>query len=252
MISLCMRLISTSIADKHATLHDNGFQVLDCLSSNDVNHLNMLWTANETQQMQTFIHTHPGVLRYVHNLLGQHYVFQDYILMIEKSRIHTCHRDNNSHKFNAKQKHPSYTILFYLEPMKKCLDVINKSSKSSNGLFLTDATTSIECDVGNAILFDANLIHAGSMNDKKDHRRIQMKLTHVDDIQAISFFENYKKKLDSENNNPEFVNKIQKHLSCQIPIISDLFKNDAVKPVEKMFSKIFYGNENFYELKNIN
>jgi hypothetical protein len=78
-----------------------------------------------------------------------------------------------------------------------------------------------------------------------------MKLTHVDDLEAVSFFQDYNKKLDSENNNPDFVNKMQKHFSCQVPVISDLFKNDAVKPVEKIFSKIFYGNENFYDLKDV-
>ena len=252
LISLLLRLVKkTTFAKKNAKLHVNGFQVSDCLSDSDVNYLKTMWDANENQQMKDFIHKHPKVLKHVQSLLGPSYVFQDYIFLIEKSKIHTCHRDNNSKAFNPKQKHPSYTILFYLEPMKRCLDVVDKSSKSQLGMFLTDPTESVQCSPGNALLFDANLIHSGSMNDKENHRRIQMKLTHVDDLEAVSFYQEYNKKLDSENNNPDFVNKMQKHFSCQVPIISDMFKNDAVKPVEKIFSKIFYGNENFYDLKDV-
>lgn len=251
LISLLMKLLQTTIADKNARLSTNGYQVIDCLSESDVNHLKSLWDANETNQMKTFIHQNPKVLGCIQTLIGPKYSFQDYIFLIEKSKIHTCHRDNNSHVFNKDQKHPSYTIIFYLEPMNRCLDVIDKSSKSQMGIYLTDATKSIKCNPGNAILFDANLIHSGSMNDKENHRRIQMKLTHVDDLETISFFQDYNKKLDEPNNNTMFVTKLQKHFSCQVPIISDLFKNDAAKPIEKIFSKLFYGNENFYNLKDI-
>ena len=43
------------------------------------------------------------------------YIFQDYVFIIKRSSIHTCHRDSNGDFFNADQKYPSYTILFFLE-----------------------------------------------------------------------------------------------------------------------------------------
>jgi hypothetical protein len=39
------------------------------------------------------------------------------LFTIEKSSISTCHRDENGSVFTPKNKHPSYTIIFYLEPM---------------------------------------------------------------------------------------------------------------------------------------
>ncbi len=142
-------------------------------------------------------------------------------------------------------------MLFFLEPMERCLDVVDKSSQSQNGVFLTDPTESVQCSPGGALLFDANLIHSGSINDKPNHKRIQMKLTHVEDLATIDYFNGYNKKLDSENKNPLFVSKMQKHFSCQLPVMSDMFKSSAAKPLEQMFSKIFYGNEKFYDLKSV-
>lgn len=54
------------------------------------------------------------------------YVLHDYIWIIKKSSVHTCHRDNNGDFFNAGQKYPSYTILIYLEDMEKCLGLFHK------------------------------------------------------------------------------------------------------------------------------
>ena len=66
----------------------------------------------------------------------------DYIWMIMKSNVHICDRDNNGLFFNKNQKYDSYTILFYLEDMDSCLDVIPKShlSKYKNLINLTDLT----------------------------------------------------------------------------------------------------------------
>lgn len=251
IVSIVFRLAKKDFTKKSSMLHHHGFQVIDCLSDNDVIYLRSLWDANNTKQIKKFLHEHPNVIKQVQTLLGSSYVFQDYVLMIEKSRIHTCHRDLNAHQFNSGQKHPSYTIIFYLEDMDRCLDVIPKSDQSQLGVYLTDETKSIRCTPGNAILFSAGLIHAGSMNEKPNNKRIQMKLTHKDDIKTIGFFQNYNKKLDNDNNSSEVFTSFQKHMSCQVPIVSDLFKSSATKPFEKAFSSIMYGNENFYDLKDV-
>jgi ectoine hydroxylase-related dioxygenase (phytanoyl-CoA dioxygenase family) len=250
LLSILIRFIKKSYANKKSSLSKHGFQVLDSLSESDVNYLKHLWESDNSSAIKKFLHTHPNILKQVQSILGTSYVFQDYIFLIEKSRIHTCHRDLNAQQFNPKQLHPSYTIIFYLEDMDRCLDVIPESDKSL-GVYLTDETESVQCRPGNAILFNSALIHAGSMNEKEDNKRVQMKLTHKDDIEAIDYFQGYNKKLESENNNSQFFNTVQKHMSCQVPVVSDLFKSSAVKPMEKVFSSIFYGNENFYELTDI-
>jgi hypothetical protein len=43
------------------------------------------------------------------------------------------------------------------------------------------------------ILFNANLIHVGTINEKDDHLRIQMKVTHKEDIDTIGYYENFHK-----------------------------------------------------------
>ena len=252
IVSIVLRFAKKQYTKRRSRLKKHGFQVLDCLSESDVNYLKQLWDAKENKKMKKFLHENQNIQEQVQDLLGPQYVFQDYILLIEKSRIHTCHRDNNAQQFNPDQKHPSYTIIFYLEEMERCLDVIPESDKSpGSGIFLTDETKSIRCKPGNAVLFNSGLIHAGSTNDKPNNKRIQMKLTHRDDLETIGFFQDYNKTLDRDNNNSEYFTAIQKHMSCQVPVLSDLAKNTAVKPVEKLFSKIFYGDEDFYDLKDI-
>jgi len=251
LVSVVLRISKKEFAKRRSTLKKHGFQVLDCFSENDVNYLKQLWDAKETKKMKKFIHENQKIIHQVHKLLGPDYVFQDYILLIEKSRIHTCHRDLNAQHFNPDVKYPSYTIIFYLEDMERCLDVIPESEKSQFGMYLTDETKSIQCRPGNAILFNSGLIHAGSINKKPDNKRIQMKLAHRDDIKNIEFFQGYNKKLDNANNMPEIFTSVQKHMSCQVPIIGDMFKSSAAKPLEKAFSTIMYGNENFYNLSTI-
>jgi hypothetical protein len=251
LVSIVFRMAKKEFTKRRSQLYTHGFQVLDCLSESDVNYLKSQWDANNTKQIKKFLHQHPIVLKQVQTLLGSSYMFQDYILMIEKSRIHTCHRDINAQQFNPDVKYPSYTIIFYLEDMERCLDVIPKSDQSQFGVYLTDETKSIQCRPGNAILFNSGLIHAGSINEKPNNKRIQMKLTHRDDVKNIEFFQGYNKKLDSENHAPELFTSIQKHMSCQVPIVGDLFKSSAAKPIEKAFSAIMYGNENFYDLKDV-
>ena len=252
IVSIVLRFAKKQYTNRRSRLKKHGFQVLDCLSESDVNYLKQLWDAKENKKMKKFLHENQNIQEQVQELLGPQYVFQDYMLLIEKSRIHTCHRDNNAQQFNPDQLHPSYTIIFYLEEMERCLDVIPESDKSpGSGIFLTDETKSIRCRPGNAVLFNSGLIHAGSLNDKPNNKRIQMKLTHRDDLETIGFFQDYNKTLDRDNNNSEYFTAIQKHMSCQVPVLSDLAKNTAVKPVEKLFSKIFYGDEDFYDLKDI-
>jgi len=251
LVSWILRFIKPRYATPESSVLENGFQVIDCFTENEVEHLRSLWDADENKKIQDYIQNNHNVLRQVQQVLGASYVFQDYILLIKKSRIHTCHRDFNSDMYNAKQKHPSYTIIFYLEAMDRCLDVVDKSHTLNYGVFLTDETTSIPCRTGDGILFDANLIHAGSFNEKPNNKRIQMKLTHVEDIEAIGFFNDYKKTLDKDNVSPELFTNLQKHFSCQFPSISDFVKNKVSKSSERFFSTIFYGDPNFYELRDV-
>jgi ectoine hydroxylase-related dioxygenase (phytanoyl-CoA dioxygenase family) len=192
--------------------------------------------------------------------IGDSYVFQDYILVIKKSAVHTCHRDYNGDFFNDKQGYKSYTMLIYLEDMEKCLGVVPTSHKNPNSFHfnLTDPVVNVVCDKGDALIFDANLIHVGALNKKDDNLRIQLKITHKDDLEALSYYENYNKVLKEENHLPLFVRQGQRKLTCLFPGIADWTQKDNIDATKKesnsslqqWFSYLFYGNKNFYNLKN--
>lgn len=212
-----------------------------------------------------FITEHSKLKNECLKLCGKDYILQDYILIIEKSNVNTCHRDNNGDFYNVGQKHPSYTLLIYLEPMEKCLGVIPKSHLNKNSFMFNvkDPIMNIMCKPGDAILFNSNLIHVGAMNKKDDNLRIQMKFTHIDDIPLLGYYENYHKVLNQENKVPPFIRHIQKRASCISPIIADLTSNenkrtsrgseDGVKPgiLQQIFLYLFYGNKDFYDMPSV-
>jgi prepilin-type N-terminal cleavage/methylation domain-containing protein len=179
--------------------------------------------------------------------------------IIKKSAIHTCHRDANGDFFNN-IKNPSYTMIIYLDDMEKCLGVIPKSHFDINSFNYNheDQVINLLCNKGDAILFNANLIHVGALNNTDDHLRIQLKVTHKEDIEAIPFYNQYNKILDQDNNMPFFLRKAQRKLSCMFPIFSNLTQNEIQDVAggkeigigQRIFSYIFYGNSNFYNLPN--
>jgi hypothetical protein len=116
---------------------------------------------------------------------------------------------------------------------------------------------------GDVILFNANLIHVGAINEEKDHHlRIQMKVTHKDDIEAIGYYENFHKILTKSNKNPKWLRKMQKRLSCMFPLFSDFVQVENIRSArgsdngveittgQKIFSNLYYGDSTFYDLPN--
>ncbi len=241
-------------------LERDGFVLLpNILTPEKVQYYLDLSNNKHTLEIKKDIHGNPDILN--RTKLGNDYEFQDYILSIQQAS-YTCHRDNNRKQANKGQKHDSYTILFFLKEMDRSLDVIVGSHLQNKAMYLTDHTKSITVPVGSALLFNANLIHAGSFNEKDGNTRIQMKLTHRDDRKAIDFYEDYNKIADKSNKVPTGFQKIHKHLSCQFPFLSDTTQdlniqtskytsNDAKAPwIQRVFSQIVYGNPNYFDLSD--
>lgn len=237
-------------------LIDNGFVVIKSIFNNDdIKIINDYWNDKNYKKLKEYVNNHDNIKLNIFDKMPG-YIFQDYIFLIEKSKINTCHRDGNSMAYNSTQKFPSYTILFYIDDMEYNLDVIPNSHKNTTmDLYITDTTKSIQCNKGDAILFDAALVHSGSFNKTKNNKRIQMKITHKDDIESLNFYEKYNKILDKDITKSEYISKIEKYFSCQFPFISDLvnseIKSDNQSYLKKLYSKIFYNNENFYKLPDI-
>jgi len=243
-------------------INDDGFTIFKkVLSNNEVDELLEKSNNNDYQYIKKYIIKNKKIKKIYHKLLDSNYQFQDYIFIIKKSSIHTCHRDGNGDFFNKNQKSPSYTIIIYLEDMEKSLGVIPESHKDINsfGINLTNPIINLSCKKGDILIFNANLLHVGTINDRDDHLRIQMKITHKDDIQAISYYENFNKILNNENTVPKPIKIFQRNLSCMFPFVSNLTQNEVQNSaksanngfLQKIYSYLFYGKSDFYDLPNI-
>jgi GH35 family endo-1,4-beta-xylanase len=102
----------------------------------------------------------------------------------------------------------------------------------------------------------------GGINKKKDNLRLQFKITHKEDMNAIDYYNNYNKVLNEDNQYPEFVTKMQKNISCMVPFLSDYtqpgIRESAANKnmnqnnyIEQIFSSLFYGNKDFYNLPDV-
>ena len=106
------------------------------------------------------------------------------------------------------------------------------------------------------------MIHAGTICKREDHLRIQMKVTHKDDISNLQYYENYNKVLDKENILPKYVKQLQQNVTCTFPGMSDVIQNENIRSsrgsdngvkigrLQKAFSFFFYGDSTFYDLSN--
>ena len=243
----------------------DGFIVYkNVLNPNEIDVLKQYSDENKYKEMKEYLLHESNLTQWIKTKLSDDYVFQDYIWIIKKSTVHTCHRDNNGDFFNEGQQHPSYTLLLYLEDMEKCLGVIPESHKDKNSYFFnfSDSVMNLLCNKGDAILFNANLIHVGTINEKDDNLRIQLKVTHKDDLSRIQYYQNFNKILNKENILPRYLRKAQKNLSCMFPGISNLTQSENIRTSrgsdngvdigiqQQLFSYLFYGNPEFYNLPN--
>lgn len=238
--------------------------IKNVINSNEIKKLHSLCVNGDYKKVKEDIINNTVIQNKIHKMLNKDYIFQDYIFIIQKSAVHTCHRDNNGDFFNEGQKHPSYTMILYLEDMDKCLGVIPATHRNQFSYMVnfTNAVEHLLCKKGDIILFNANLIHVGALNPRHDNIRIQMKLTHKDDIPVLSYFQNFNKVLNNKNNMPDSILSFQKNMSCMFPYLSDLTQDEIKKTArgtdngasvgifQKIFSYLFYGNSDFYDLPN--
>ena len=186
-------------------------------------------------------------IREIVSSLGPGYEFQDYVFILKKSSIHTCHRDANGDMFNFGQKHPSYTMLVFLEGSDNCLEV-SPGSRDGRAVDL-DGASPFPCRPGDVFLFDANTVHAGAIGP--DRLRVQMKVTHREDRGVLGYYENYNKVADHESTMPDAIKGFHQDLSCAFPFVADMTQEDVKKgSPSKVFSQVFYGNKDFYTLND--
>ena len=231
------------------------------LSSEQINRIKMLLKEQKLSSIKKEILYNSNIKSKILNGLGAGYVFQDYIFIIKKSAIHTCHRDANGSFFNTDQKHKSYTLLIFLENMKDSLGFIVNSheSKENNYINVFNNVITFKSKPGDALLFDSNLIHVGGINNTPDRLRLQFKICHYEDVKELDYYNNYNKILNEDNKYPDWIRHIQKNLSCFMPGLADFSqgyiqseaKDSKNSLLSDIFSQVFYGNSKFYNLSNL-
>lgn len=268
MFIVILHLIPAShYSDLEFHLEPDGAQLFKSAIPPETVHRWKTMCANKKyKELKAEMHSDTNLQKIIHSISAKHQ-FQDYIWIIEKSAVHTCHRDNNGTFFNAGQKHPSYTMIVYLDQgmgQEKCLGVIPRSHKSkyANAVNVFDQVRDIQCSTGDVIVFNANLIHVGTITGRDDNLRVQMKISHPDDLEALGYYQNFNKVLNKENQNSKMVRQIQRHVSCSVPFVSDLTQTENIRTsqgtaggaeisdAQKWFSYLFYGRTDFYDLPN--
>jgi hypothetical protein len=221
-----------------------GYHVLDMFSREQVDHMLRLVGERKYDDVYAFITTHPVVLKNIEATIGPEYEFKNYMLAIEKSSVSTCHRDENGQFFNRDLKHPSYTVLFYLKEIDGCLDIVEQSHEQSQVLNFKKLK-SIQCVPGQAILFDADMIHSGSLKAGEESTRIQLKLHHKDDV-FPKYLEKMHQTLDASKDNAS-TSTLARSISCTIPVIPDLVKNGQNVPesLVAFYKDMAYGKNKY-------
>ena len=257
-VSIFQMFTKRASLNEFSNLDDHGYVVMHNIISEDI--LNIIrnhWDKSEFKQIDTIIKSNPGIKNFIYTHIPiKEYQFMDYIMFLENTILHTCHRDNNSDRFNNNTKR-SYTIILYIDDMQSCLDVIPKSQNDKLGVFMYDKTNTFLCKPGSIILFDASLVHCGSIDSDESNRRIQLKVSHKADLEKLSFYENYHKIINKHNTNSEISKRIQKQFSCQFPVVSDVtqgtdksYISGNLSYLTQIFSKLFYSDKDYYKLQD--
>lgn len=242
----------------NSSLNNNGYVLLtNVFSDQDIKTMKYHVDKENIEPLKSFMFRHELLkhaldkhITTVVRDVSSEYEYQDYILLLKKSQIHTCHRDYNGDLYH-KLNYPSYTFIVYLNEMESCLDIIENSHKSIRYLpYVVDFTKHVQCKVGDVLLFNSNLLHAGSINNTTNiNPRIQMKLCHKDDRKILNFYEKYSKIINEKNNASKFMQHLGRYISCQSPNtteIANYYVNGKSFKPPNWFMNLFYGNTNFF------
>jgi hypothetical protein len=147
---------------------------------------------------------------------------------------------------------------------QKCLSVYPESHRSwfSHFVNIGIPLTDIPCHKGDVIVFNANLIHVGTLLPKEDNLRIQLKVSHRDDLGVLGYYQDFNKVLDQRNSSPLWWKHGQRSLSCAFAGFSNFTQSENIRtargsdngveigPFQRAFSWLFYGNADYYDLPN--
>lgn len=120
--------------------------------------------------------------------LPEGYEFLDYIYTIHGCTLSTFHRDVTSSQYVFKTDYPVYTFITY-EYDGPALSVCPGSHATVPILYSRPVTVN-----ANSVLFNCDVVHAGSLNlEKKPRKAVQYKIAHRDDLEKLKHLKGIRK-----------------------------------------------------------
>lgn len=167
------------------TIITNGIKVFN-INNND----------NVVQKQCVYNPIEPSIEKQTLSFLPKDYVFLNYSYEIKNSTLYTFHRDVTSSKTFQRLRYPSYTLIIYFYKGNH-LSICDNSHKAKYSI---PKPTIVSGNVGQAILFDADIVHASALPNENTntntntHSKItpytryckQYKIAHIHDIEKLS------------------------------------------------------------------
>lgn len=253
-VFILMLIIFKYLKDKQ--VHEDGYKIVkNLLNDEEMRKINLLWDNKNYKELKHFFMQNNKLK----NILNNDYVLIDYSYFIENSAIHTYHRDYTSSQKYNNLDFPSYTLILYLNNSDIGLNLIPGSHVDENWFYIIDKSKKLKFNKGDAIIFNADILHAGSALSQDIKRRcVQFKIIHKNDIYKMPWLLNFHVLINRPNKKINLFKKIEASSTRQFPIIMDLTNkiiktsfNEDKSFLQKIFSKFLFSNEDFYKPINI-
>ena len=238
---------------------ETGFTIIKSLINKEkIDMILKKWEQKKYSEIKDFFLTGENsdkIREKIKNILGKDYILIDYCYLIENSAIHTYHRDYTSSMNYNNLNHPSYTMILYLDNSDTGLNLIPGSHNDNISIYLVDKSEKLNFDAGTAILFNADVLHAGTASDGNVSRHcIQFKIIHKDDLNKMPWLDNFHVLINRPNNKSLIMKTIESNLTKHLPIFMDntqdliksAFSEDRT-PIQKFISSLIFSNEDFYK-----
>lgn len=246
-------------------MSEDGYFKTDMIFSYfDVNYFRYLFVYKKFDEIKKYIFT-TKYTRFLENIKAvlhynkvkdfNNYILVDYSYIINNSSISTYHRDYTSSKQYNNLNFTSYTMILYLDNTN--LNIIPDSHLEKFPIYLIDNSRQIKFNPGEAIIFDADLLHSGEISKTNEQRRcIQFKIVHKDDIENVKHLINYHNVNENKNNNNYYLKLLYNNISRMIPFVSDIFNKQISNSfhshktkIQEFISYLFYSSTDFFKPK---
>lgn len=252
MVIVIVSLLVCLLLYRELIVHKPGYVILkNMLGGDDIKYILELWNRRDYSKIKSIFMNNQDIQK----RLPPGYVLLNYSYIIEDSSIHTYHRDYTSSKNYNLLEHPSYTLMLYLDEEDNGLNVIPGSHLDGAWFYIMDKSKKLKLDKGSALLFDADLLHAGSVI-KRDTKRhcIQFKVVHKDDVDKMLWLHDFHVLINKKNDTSAVQKKIEIFFTKHFPLFMDLNQgiikssfSEEKSDTQKWISKYIFSDDNFYK-----